>query len=302
MKNQLLTISIFLCGIVASSGQQQTNPQSILTNEITELCDLSPEQVAKVQPIVANFEQKRDYTYRKFHHTPAVLTKEVKQNKWNYEFSLIGILTPEQMGLLKAFDQRNADLMSGSGTRVTKVDYLVSRDNISTQTASVTTSPAATSSAPVALITPTVAMVPVSTEEVTTSTPEIVATVQPATQPTVEPVASTETPTQYTYQSVLIDQMKELCDLTPEQLTKVQPIVATFELKRDKSYRMYHHYPTVFTREVKQNRWNYEVSLIGILSPEQMGLLKAFDQRNTELMSGTGTNVISVDYLLARTK
>jgi hypothetical protein len=47
---------------------------------------------------------------------------------------------------------------------------------------------------------------------------------------------------------------------------------------------------------VKQNKWDYETALIGILNPSQMGLLKVFDQRNTELMTFNSSTVVDVSY------
>jgi len=126
MKKAILLLSILMCGIGFSNAQEQSTIESKLTDQITELCDLSPEQVAKVKPLVTDFEKKRDDTYKKYHHNPTALNKEVKKNKWDYEVSLIGILTPEQMGLLKAFDQQNPPVMIGGMRKNYKPVYYVS--------------------------------------------------------------------------------------------------------------------------------------------------------------------------------
>ena len=114
MKTLLITLSLFACGIRFASAQEQTTTDLTLTEQLKKLCDLSPEQIAKVQPIVNDFEKKRDYIYKRDLNNPILLTKEVKKNRWDYEVSLIGILTPEQMGLLKAFDQLNTPIMTGA--------------------------------------------------------------------------------------------------------------------------------------------------------------------------------------------
>ncbi len=114
MKTLLLTLTVFLSGIAISNAQQQTTSEATLTDQLTKLCELSPDQIALVQPLVTTFEQKRDETYKKYHNSPEELKKAVKQNKWDYEVSMIGKLTPEQMGLLKAFDQLNTPLMTGN--------------------------------------------------------------------------------------------------------------------------------------------------------------------------------------------
>ncbi len=102
-----------MCVTGFSNAQDTVLSKLNLTNQITEVCDLSPGQVAKVKPIVIGFEKKRDATYKKHHADNSTLNKEAKKNRWDYEVSLIGLLTPEQMGLLKAFDEANPPLMTG---------------------------------------------------------------------------------------------------------------------------------------------------------------------------------------------
>lgn len=114
MKKLLLTICLFLSGIGLASAQEQTVSVNSLIDQLTDLCTLSPEQIAKVEPLVTLFENKRDKTYKKYRHNLTRLTKAVKKNRWDYEVSLIGILTPEQMGLVKAFDQLNKPIMTGN--------------------------------------------------------------------------------------------------------------------------------------------------------------------------------------------
>jgi hypothetical protein len=91
--------------------------------------------------------------------------------------------------------------------------------------------------------------------------------------------------------------MKSLCSLTPEQVTKVQPIIADFEKKRDSIYTMYRYSQVALTYEANQNRRSYETNLIGILNPSQMGLVKAFDSKNPQAMTHSCQEVNKVDYL-----
>jgi hypothetical protein len=114
MKTLLLTISLLLCGIKFANAQAQTAPTNTLLDQLNILCTLSPEQIAKIEPIVIGFLKRRDETYRKYKNNSAELNRQVKKNRWDYEVSLIGILTPEQMGLLKAFDQLNMPIMTGN--------------------------------------------------------------------------------------------------------------------------------------------------------------------------------------------
>ena len=121
-KTVVIFFGIFLCNIGNTNAQEKTCSEINLTDELTELCELTPAQIIKVQPIITDFEKKRDDTYKKYRHNQTMLNKEVQKNRWDYETSLIGILTPSQMGLLKAFDQRNPRIMTCSCRSVQKMD------------------------------------------------------------------------------------------------------------------------------------------------------------------------------------
>jgi hypothetical protein len=125
MKTLMFSIALLMGGIMIAAAQEQPTTNINLTGQLQELCSLSPEQVAKVKPIVAAFEQKRDDSYKEYHTNPSALSVVVQQNRWNYETALIGILTPAQMGLLKAFDQLNPQIMTYSCSHINNVDYLV---------------------------------------------------------------------------------------------------------------------------------------------------------------------------------
>jgi len=109
--------------VIANAQQKQTDKVN-LTEQIKELCTLTPTQVNKVQPIVTGFQKRRDSLYTMYHSNAAVLKMEVNQNKWQYETSLIGIITPSQMGLVKVFDQNNPDLMTYNSAHVISVNYM----------------------------------------------------------------------------------------------------------------------------------------------------------------------------------
>jgi hypothetical protein len=325
MRKFLLTSLILLSGLGISYAQEQSGSGPNLTDEIKDLCDLTPDQVAQVQPIVADFEAKRDASYKKYRHDKVELAKEVKKNRWDYEVALIGILNPEQMGLLKAFDQRNKELMTGNGTSVTSVAYLrggsttpdavqpatqtAIAEQPSTQVAStdkpieqtiagsvIATAPISTStesSTPVtAASTESVSPAPIPVASVTPeSTSPVVTASTESASPASIPVASAST------ESVLASAVINFCNLTPDQVSKVQPIITAFEAKRDSIYRRHHHDKDVFGKLVRRNRLNYEVAMIDVLNPDQMRMLRAFNLSNRQLMSGSGKNVNNVDFV-----
>lgn len=119
-----LAACLLLCLSFTVNAQKQTNYRVNITNELKQLCTLTPIQVIKVEPIVAGFEKRRDSIYNRYQHNPARLQKAVEQNRWDYETNLIGVITPSQMGLVKAFDQRNPQLMMHNSSHVVSVGYL----------------------------------------------------------------------------------------------------------------------------------------------------------------------------------
>ena len=248
-----------------------------LTNQIKNLCDLSADQAAKIDPIVNDFVAKRNEAYRKYRHDPSTLAKMVKDNRWEYEKALVSVLNPSQMGLVKVFDQRNPDLMKFNSRTLIDVSYFKSDESVASTT-------------------PVTPVVPVASEQKSVPVAAPVVADKPKEQPVSETKTSSNT-AQPAQEVDLTHQMKELCDLSTEQIAKVNPVVANFVAKREETYKKYRHNPGELTRMVKQNKWEYEVALAGILTPSQMGLLKVFDQRNPELMTFNSAQVNDVSYL-----
>jgi len=129
MKKLSLTLAaVVFAGLATMKAQSVTTTTPVnLADEVNELCVLTPDQVGKVNQIVANFVTLRDQTYAKYHRSPSMLSSAVAKNRWDYETNLIGVLNAEQMGLLKAFDQLNPQLMTCATCHVNKADYLAGR-------------------------------------------------------------------------------------------------------------------------------------------------------------------------------
>lgn len=115
---------MLLSGTGIITAQKQTSACINLNAEMKSLCDLTPEQEAKVRPIISQFEKKRDSIYSIYQYSETALTYEVKQNRFKYESKLIGVLSPTQMGLVKAFDSKNPEIMTHNCYEIVKVDYL----------------------------------------------------------------------------------------------------------------------------------------------------------------------------------
>jgi hypothetical protein len=117
LKTLLLLTMVFILGRSAANAQWMPVSDSNLICEVNVICELNETQLTKVKPIVNSFERKRDNIYNKYGNNPVKLKTAVRKNRWDYETSLIGILTPEQMGLIKAFDQLHPEFMSGAYKR-----------------------------------------------------------------------------------------------------------------------------------------------------------------------------------------
>jgi hypothetical protein len=268
MKTLLLSISLFLYGTGTTSAQQQDAPKANLTEEVRTLCNLTPEQVAKVQVLVGIFEKKRDETYNTYSDNLLELKHAAKQNIRTYEIWLIGILTPEQMGLVKAFDQLNMELLSGRGQHVHRVNYLCSDGNATSMNPYHTSAERKTEAK-------------IETEDAN----DLLAEEQKA-RANDSALGVIEKSIPEISLSPLTEQIQKLCELVPDQIAQVQPIVADFEARRDADYWKYHNEPAELKRVVKANTRDFEESLADIISEEQMTLLKAFDRLNPELMTG----------------
>jgi len=121
---QIVVACLILGGAITVNAQQKQTYKVNLTEQIKQLCGLTPEQINKVGPIIRSFEKRRDSLYSMYHTNASVLKMEVHQNKWQYETSLIGLITPSQMGLVKVFDQNNPDLMTYNSSHVISVNYM----------------------------------------------------------------------------------------------------------------------------------------------------------------------------------
>lgn len=102
MKKLILTFGLFLAVIFVVNAQDKSDKVTTkMVNHITQVCGLSDDQVAKVQPIVADFVKTRIANKQQYANDPAGLKAANKTNRENYISQLKTVLTADQIEKLK---------------------------------------------------------------------------------------------------------------------------------------------------------------------------------------------------------
>jgi len=117
MKKLILTFGIFLAGIFFVNAQAQPDRATKLINRITQICNLTPDQVTKAQPLAEQFFKDRDANKQQYANDPAGLKTANIATRKDYKTKLYAILTPDQQQKLKAAnEQRKANMKNGTST------------------------------------------------------------------------------------------------------------------------------------------------------------------------------------------
>jgi len=80
----------------------------------------------------------------------------------------------------------------------------------------------------------------------------------------------------------LMGDMQEACKLTPDQVTKVQPIVQTFVNARISSVQQYGEDKQALKSAMETNRKNFKASLSAVLTPDQMTAFEQYVKQRAE--------------------
>ena len=108
MKKLILTFGIVIAGLCSVYAQTKGDKATAkLVDKLTQICQLSPEQVTKVQPIVADFVNGRISNKQQYGNDPVALKSANKANRENYKAQLKTVLSPEQMHTLKAYEEQH---------------------------------------------------------------------------------------------------------------------------------------------------------------------------------------------------
>ena len=100
MKKFIVTFGIILAGICYVNAQDKAD--SKMLDHLTQVCQLSPDQVSKVKPIIENYVSSRKANKQKYAGDKTAMKSADKALKENYKSQLKTVLTPDQMERLKA--------------------------------------------------------------------------------------------------------------------------------------------------------------------------------------------------------
>ena len=103
MKKLLLTFGIFLAGIAFVNAQDKAAAATTkMVDHITQVCNLTPDQVTKVQPMIASFVKTREANKQQYAGDKAGMQSANKTNRQNLKAQLQTVLTADQQAKLKA--------------------------------------------------------------------------------------------------------------------------------------------------------------------------------------------------------
>jgi len=110
MKKIILAFGIILLVIGCNNEQKQVDKMTTkLVGKINSVCQLTPDETTKLQPIVGNFLKLRKANKDKFGSDMDAFKKANESNRKSFIDTLKTILTPDQFEKLKtAFQQQRA--------------------------------------------------------------------------------------------------------------------------------------------------------------------------------------------------
>jgi hypothetical protein len=105
MKKLILTIAIVLTGIFSVNAQEQSGPADRMVNDYTNAAQLTPDQAAKIKPMLDNFITVRKTNKEKYANDANGLKAANKTNKENLKAQLKTVLTAEQIEKLDEYQK-----------------------------------------------------------------------------------------------------------------------------------------------------------------------------------------------------
>ncbi|HXB12052.1 MAG TPA: hypothetical protein VNZ45_08715 [Bacteroidia bacterium] len=116
MKRYIMVAFVLLAGIIGCNSDKKNaanmDPEkqvARLMADFQEACKLSPDQVAKVQPIVQTFVNARIASVRQYGEDKQSLKPAMEANRKNFKESLSVVLTPEQMTAFEQYMKQKAE-------------------------------------------------------------------------------------------------------------------------------------------------------------------------------------------------
>ncbi|HTB33160.1 MAG TPA: hypothetical protein VK808_14120 [Bacteroidia bacterium] len=116
MKKLFLTFGIFLAGMLFVNAQDKvTTGATKLINKLTEVCSLTPDQAAKLQPVAESFVKAHKDNKQKYANDPAGLKTANKSVNSTYKSQLQAVLTPDQMKKFAVYNAQKKGNKQGGG-------------------------------------------------------------------------------------------------------------------------------------------------------------------------------------------
>lgn len=116
MKKIILVLGIIVLAIGCNSEQKRMNKISTkLLTRITNVCQLNPDQVTKITPIVENFVKLRKETKEKYQNDQEAFRNAMELNRGKFIDTIKTIITPDQFEKLKTSFQQQKEKQTGQG-------------------------------------------------------------------------------------------------------------------------------------------------------------------------------------------
>ncbi|MGP8217698.1 MAG: hypothetical protein ACLQQ4_19165 [Bacteroidia bacterium] len=112
MKKLIVTFGIILAGLFTVNAQQDSPKQSQtdkIMNEYTSVAQVTPDQAAKVRPMVESFLATRKENKEKYANDPDGLKAANKANRENLETQLKTVLSAEQVQKIKEYQKEKQE-------------------------------------------------------------------------------------------------------------------------------------------------------------------------------------------------
>ncbi len=119
MKKLILTLGIILTGLLTVNAQDAgvERQSTKLVNEYASVAQMTPDQAAKVRPILESFLATRKENKEKYSGNPQALRTANKANKENMRTQLQAVLSPDQIQKIEDYNKEKKEEKKGASQR-----------------------------------------------------------------------------------------------------------------------------------------------------------------------------------------
>jgi hypothetical protein len=111
MKKLVLTLGIIFIGLITLHAQDASieKQSTKLVNEYASVAQMTPDQAAKVRPILESFLATRKENKEKYAGNPQALKTANKANKENMKTQLQAVLSPDQIQKIENYNREKKE-------------------------------------------------------------------------------------------------------------------------------------------------------------------------------------------------